>query len=278
MKKEVRYPSALTIAGSDSGGGAGIQADLKTFSAIGVYGTSVITSITAQNTQGVRKVEVLSSEIIQAQLEAVLDDIRIDAVKTGMLPTPEIIKLVSSVINHYKLKTVIIDPVMVATTGARLSAASTVDTFRKELFSRITLLTPNIPEAEALSGISITEEKDMYKAADKMMEMGCKSILIKGGHFTTTNSTDILFRMDQPPVRFSAQRIHTGNVHGTGCTFASAITAYMALGNKLEEAIEKGKKYIENAIIAGADIITGKGAGPVNHFFCPEILKPVNKK
>lgn len=272
----VRYPTALTIAGSDSGGGAGIQADLKTFSAIGVFGTSVITSITAQNTREVRKVEVLSPEIIQLQLEAVLDDIRVDVIKTGMLPTPEVIEIVASVIDRYQLKQLIIDPVMVATTGARLSSANTIEAFQYCLFPRILLITPNIPEAEALSGIEIRDESAIYKAADIMMNMGCRAVLIKGGHLQGMDSTDILFRQNEKPMKFTSNRVKTKNVHGTGCSFSSAIAAYLALGNDLEQAVQKAKEFIYQAIEAGANITTGKGSGPVNHFFKPESLKTLD--
>jgi hydroxymethylpyrimidine/phosphomethylpyrimidine kinase len=264
MKK--RYPTALTVAGSDSGGCAGIQADLKTFSALDVFGTSVITAITAQNTQEVRAVEVLSPGIIRQQLEAVLDDIPIDALKTGMLPTPAIIEVVAGIIDRYALKNVIIDPVMVATSGARLTATSISDAFRTELFRRINLITPNIPEAEALAGIAVRTEKDFRKAAEILLAQGCPAVLIKGGHLSTDCSVDILFRHDKEPVSFSSPRTDTVNLHGTGCTFSSAIAAYMALGQELEAAIKSAKTYISSAIQSGSRMTLGKGYGPVNHF------------
>jgi hydroxymethylpyrimidine/phosphomethylpyrimidine kinase len=273
MEKAGRYPTALTIAGSDSGGCAGIQADLKTFSSLGVFGTSAITAVTAQNTTEVRYVEVLSSKIIKKQLEAVLDDIAVDAVKTGMLPSVEIIKLVASVIDQYNFPAVIADPVMVATSGARLVSPSVVAAFKNYMYNRITLITPNISEAEALSGLKINSERNMHEAANILLEQGCPAVLIKGGHTQSTDSTDILFRANKEPVPFSVPRIDSRNLHGTGCTFSSAITAYAALGQDLENAVRLAKNYISCAIHAGKDITTGKGYGPVNHFFKPQSLK-----
>jgi hydroxymethylpyrimidine/phosphomethylpyrimidine kinase len=267
MNETKRYPAALTVAGSDSGGCAGIQADLKTFSAIGVFGTSVITSVTAQNTQEVLAVEVLSPGIIRQQAEAVLDDITIDAVKTGMLPSSEIIDAVAALIDRYALKNVIVDPVMVATSGARLASASIAGAFRDALYRRIRLITPNIPEAEALSGISIEGEKDFRKAAEILLAQGCPAVLIKGGHLASANSVDILFRPDREPLSFSSPRTDTVNLHGTGCTFSSAIAAYCALGLELEAAIEAAKSYISSAIRSGSRMRLGKGHGPVHHFF-----------
>jgi hydroxymethylpyrimidine/phosphomethylpyrimidine kinase len=278
MNSVKRYPSALTIAGSDSGGCAGIQADIKTFSALGVFGTSVITSVTAQNTREVRAVEVLSSAIVRRQLEAVLDDIRIDAVKTGMLPSSRIVEVVASVIDRYQLKTVIVDPVMVATSGDRLSPESVAGAFRHRLYGRISLITPNIPEAEILSGVSIRSEKDFGKAAEILLGQGCPAVLIKGGHLASASSSDILFRHDREPVAFSASpRIESANLHGTGCTFSSAIAACMALGMDLEAAIASAKDYITSAIRYGSEAVTGKGHGPVNHFFNPKPLEAITR-
>ena len=273
MKKIKRYPTALTIAGSDSGGCAGIQADLKTFSSLGVFGTSVITAITAQNTTEVRAVEILSSPIIKKQLETVLDDIVVDVVKTGMLPSVETIEAVASIIDRYNLPTIIVDPVMVATSGTRLASSFIVSAFRDYLYPRITLITPNLPEAEALSGIEIHSEEDMCTAAEILLAQGCPAVLIKGGHSQSPNSTDILFTVNKEPIRFSVPRIDSCNLHGTGCTFSSAIAAHMALGHDLEDAIRLAKNYISSAIDAGQNIIIGKGSGPVNHFFEPQSLK-----
>ncbi|MDR2057519.1 MAG: bifunctional hydroxymethylpyrimidine kinase/phosphomethylpyrimidine kinase [Dysgonamonadaceae bacterium] len=272
MNETKRYPAALTIAGSDSGGCAGVQADIKTFSALGVFGASVVTAITAQNTTEVRNVEILSPEIIRQQAESVLDDITIDTIKTGMLPTPQIIEVVASIIDRYRPAIVIADPVMVATNGARLAAASIIDAFREKLYSKITLITPNITEIEALSGITVRTESDFQPAAEVLLNQGCSAVLIKGGHLVSTYTTDVLFRHDKEPVIFSSPRIDSINLHGTGCTYSSAIAAYSALGMDLEMAIDAAKKYITSAIRQGKGIRTGKGYGPVNHFFDPKIL------
>jgi hydroxymethylpyrimidine/phosphomethylpyrimidine kinase len=267
MNATRRYPTALTIAGSDSGGCAGIQADLKTFSALGVFGASAITAVTAQNTVEVRAVEALSPEIVRQQLEAVLDDIPVDAVKTGMLPSPEIIEVVAGVIDRYSLKSVVVDPVMVATSGARLASASVAAAFRQLLYRRISLITPNLPEAEALSGKAIRTEKDFRAAAEVLLHQGCPAVLIKGGHLSSACSVDMLFRRDGEAASFSSPRIATANLHGTGCTFSSAIAAYMALGQELEAAIKSAKACIASAIQAGSKMTLGKGYGPVSHFF-----------
>ncbi|MDR1342889.1 MAG: bifunctional hydroxymethylpyrimidine kinase/phosphomethylpyrimidine kinase [Prevotellaceae bacterium] len=273
MNKTKRYPTALTVAGSDSGGCAGIQADIKTFSAIGVFGASAITAVTAQNTQEVRAVEALPLPIIRQQLEAVLDDIAIDAVKTGMLPSPEVVEVVAAAIDRYRLKNVIVDPVMVATGGARLASASVADAFRQALYRRISLITPNIPEAEALSGVHIRTEDDFRRAAEALLGQGCPAVLVKGGHLTSACSVDILFRQDKEPVAFSSPRIDTANLHGTGCTFSSAIAAYRALGLEWEAAVATAKTYVTSAIRHGSGVATGKGHGPVNHFFDPQPLR-----
>ena len=273
MHTPKRYPTALTIAGSDSGGGAGIQADLKTFSALGVFGTSVITAITVQNTYQVRAVEILSAQIIQSQLEAVLDDITVDVIKTGMLPTPEIIETLASTIDKYGLRTIVIDPVMVATSGARLTSANTIGSFKEILYKRLTLLTPNIPEAEALSGIKIENKTDIYKAGDIFINQGCNAVLIKGGHLQGERALDVLFSRNTDPECFSSEFIKTNNLHGTGCTLASAIAAYLSLGNDLTTSVRNAKQYISDAITAGSGVITGHGNGPVNHFFDPQLLR-----
>ena len=275
MNNKKRYSTALTIAGSDSGGGAGIQADLKTFSSLGVFGASVITSITAQNTCEVRAIEILSPVIIRQQLETVLDDIVVDAVKTGMLPNSETIEVVASIIDEYDLKTVVVDPVMVATSGARLASDSITHSFRNELYKRTTLITPNIPEAEILSGVKINEATDMQKAADILLSQGCKFVLIKGGHLPDSQIVDMLFSQNKEPLLFSSPKIQTKNLHGTGCTLSSAITAYMSLGFSIEDAVQSAKQYIFHAIHAGNDVVTGRGGGPVNHFFEP---KPLNTR
>lgn len=271
MKTDIyyRYPAALTIAGSDSGGGAGIQADIKTFSALGVYGASVITSVTAQNTQGVRGIQPISPEILKGQLDAVFEDITFDAVKIGMLHNKTAAEMVVEAIDTYSPCPIILDPVMISTSGNKLLQDDAIDIIVRELFKRTSLVTPNIDEAEFLSGMKITSERDMHLAADRLLASGCRGVLIKGGHLKGDAMTDLLFTPDLPPVRLSTATIATGNGHGTGCTLSSAIAAYMALGNDLAEAVRLAKTYITEAIQAGKEVRTGHGHGPLNHFFAP---------
>ncbi|MDR1417524.1 MAG: bifunctional hydroxymethylpyrimidine kinase/phosphomethylpyrimidine kinase [Prevotellaceae bacterium] len=277
MNEAIHYPVALTIAGSDSGGCAGIQADLKTFSAIGVFGTSVITAITAQNTQEVRAIEILSPSIIRQQLEATLDDIPAKATKIGMLPSPEIVEVVAEIIDRYRLKNVVLDPVMVSTSGARLTSALTTDAFRQELYRRATIITPNVPEAEALSGVTIRTEKDFRKAAEALLNQGCHAVLIKGGHLSSDCSVDMLFQQSGEPFSLVSPRLSTANLHGAGCTLSSAIVAYRARGLTWARALDMAKNYVNFAILYGGDVTTGKGRGPLNHFFNPQPLEGVQE-
>lgn len=264
-----RYPTALTIAGSDSGGGAGIQADIKTFSALGVYGASVITSVTAQNTMGVRGIQAISPEILKGQLDAVFEDLTIDAVKIGMLHNKAAAALVVESIDRYAPTYIILDPVMISTSGNKLLQDDAIDIIVRELFHRATLVTPNIDEAEYLSGIKIFSEIDMEQAAGKLLSLGCRAVLMKGGHLKGKDMTDILYVSGKSPLRLSVETIETTNGHGTGCTLSSAIAAYLALGKQLPDAVSAAKEYITNAIHSGKDVKTGHGHGPLNHFFAP---------
>lgn len=264
-----RYPVALTIAGSDSGGGAGIQADLKTFSALGVYGTSVITAITAQNTQGVSAVESVSPEMVRAQAEAVFSDICVDAVKIGMLHSPEIIRTVAALLDAHKPAHVILDPVMIATSGDKLIQDDCVNLILTELFPKATLVTPNLDEAEFLTGMKIHDTETLELAGRKLLSYGCKAVLMKGGHLPSENMTDLLICQDGTITCFSEKKIESRNTHGTGCTFSSAIAAHLSHGLDLNEAVAKSKTFITKAIYHGAQIQTGKGHGPLNHFFQP---------
>lgn len=264
-----RYPVALTIAGSDSGGGAGIQADIKTFSALGVYGASVITSVTAQNTLGVRGIQAISPEILQGQLDAVFEDITIDAVKIGMVHNKTAADIIVKTIDKYSPTYIILDPVMISTSGNKLLQDDAIDIIVQELFHRSTLVTPNLDEAEYLTGLKITSEKEMDQAADKLLSLGCNAVLLKGGHFKGEQMTDILYMPEMPPVRLSTATIETFNGHGTGCTLSSAIAAYLALGKNLPDAVRSAKEYITKAIQTGKDVKTGHGHGPLNHFFDP---------
>lgn len=272
-----RYPVALTIAGSDSGGGAGIQADIKTFSALGVYGASAITSITAQNTQGVRGIQAIIPEILEGQIHAVFEDIIVDAVKIGMLHNKEAAQVVISAIDTFKPTKIVLDPVMISTSGSKLLEDDTIDIITRELFKRVTLVTPNIDEAAFLSGMTIRNEEEMETAAYRLMEMGCNALLMKGGHLGKEEMADILYMKDQAPIRFAVPAIDTFNSHGTGCTLSSAIAAYLALGKDLQEAVRMAKQYITTALSEGANVKTGHGYGPLNHFFAPVPLIKIER-
>lgn len=254
---------ALTIAGSDSGGGAGIQADLKTFSALGVFGMSVITSITAQNTIEVRAIHDIPTDIIREQIRAVVEDIGVDAAKTGMLRTPEIIKTVADEVKNYDFP-LVIDPVMIAKSGAELMAPEAREALVKHLFPLAKVVTPNINEAEEITKISIRSIEDMVKAAKYIVEnYGCEAAIVKGGHAETSNEAIDVLYWNNDFYFYKSPRIFTKNTHGTGCTFSAAIAAELAKGKKLTEAIDTAKKFIYLAIKYGLGI--GHGHGPVNH-------------
>lgn len=257
---------ALTIAGSDSGGGAGIQADLKTFSALGVYGASVITAITAQNTRGVSAVEDISTAMIAAQMEAVFSDLAIGAVKIGMVSRIEIIETIAEHL-RIKNKPVVLDPVMVATSGDRLLQEEAIETLRTALLPLAMLATPNLPEAALLSGQPIaTNRQDVARQAEAILKTGVQAVLIKGGHAGGSESVDLLLGSDGLH-EFSMPRIETRNDHGTGCTLAAAITANLALGYALADAIGLAKDYLQGALAAGRELHVGHGHGPVHHFY-----------
>ena len=257
-----RVRTALTIAGSDSGGGAGIQADLKTFSALGVFGTSALTAITAQNTLGVTAVFELPPEIVAAQIDAVVSDIGADAVKTGMIANSEIIRVVAAKVREHGLSTLVVDPVMVATSGDRLLREEAVTALRTELLPLATVVTPNLPEAAVLTGRSIDSLADMREAARVIVGLGVRSVVVKGGHLHG-DATDIFYDGDQF-VELPARHIETTSTHGTGCTMASAIAALLAKGKSLEDAVSGAKVYVTAAIERAYPI--GHGHGPVHHF------------
>ncbi|KXZ39334.1 hydroxymethylpyrimidine/phosphomethylpyrimidine kinase [Alkalithermobacter thermoalcaliphilus JW-YL-7 = DSM 7308] len=255
--------TALTIAGSDSCAGAGIQADLKTFYAHGVYGMSVITAVTAQNTKGVIGIENISADMVEKQLDAIFTDIKVDAVKVGMLSNRDIIKSVSRKLKKYSPDNIVLDPVMVSKSGHTLLGPDAKDILLKELLPLCTIVTPNIPEAEVITGVTINSINDMKKSCKVIFEMGAKMILIKGGHLST-DPVDILF--DGKGFKyFIGKRIHTKNTHGTGCTLSSAIASNLAKGYSVEKSIVKAKEYITIAIQNSLSI--GKGIGPTNHFY-----------
>ena len=253
---------ALTIAGSDSGGGAGIQADLKTFLALGVYGMSVLTSITAQNTLGVQGIHDLPPDFVGLQIDSVMQDIGADAVKIGMLSNAQIIKTVSKKIKKYQVKNLVIDPVMVAKGGDRLLRVDAVKELKQDLIPLAMIVTPNLGEAEVLSELRIQNIEDMKEAARKIYKLGAKNVLIKGGHLLSNKAIDLLYNGENFR-EFKAERINTKNTHGTGCTLSSAIAAGLAQGKKVEEAVNTAKKYITLAIQNSLDI--GHGHGPLNH-------------
>jgi hydroxymethylpyrimidine/phosphomethylpyrimidine kinase len=257
-----RVRTALTIAGSDSGGGAGIQADLKTFSALGVFGTSAITAITAQNTLGVTAVFELPPEIVAAQIDAVLTDIGADAVKTGMLSNSEIIRVVAAKVREYGISTLVVDPVMVATSGDRLLREDAVEALRTELLPLATVVTPNLPEAEVLMGQEVSSLEQMREAARAIVGLGARSAVVKGGHLAG-DAVDVFYD-GSSFTELPARRIDTTSTHGTGCTLASAIAALLARGEPLESAIGGAKVYLTAAIERSFPL--GRGHGPVHHF------------
>lgn len=268
----MHYKCALTIAGSDSIGGAGVQADIKTMSAIGVYAASAITAVTVQNTCGVYDIETLRPEIVGGQIRAVMDDIEPIAVKIGMVNDKNTIISIAEALRPYHPKAVVIDPVMVSTSGCRLMEEDALNVFRSELMPLATLLTPNVPEAEILAGMKICNVGDMDSAARTICkEAGC-DVLIKGGHLDGNTKTDILYKRGKRMSTYEATTVNTRNTHGTGCTLSSAITAFFALGMTMDEAVRQAKEYLHKALEAGKDVEIGNGHGPVDHFFNPRAL------
>jgi hydroxymethylpyrimidine/phosphomethylpyrimidine kinase len=253
----------MTIAGSDSGGGAGIQADLKTFAALGVYGTSSITAITAQNTLGVTAVHEIPIDVIAAQITAVISDIGADAVKTGMLSSSQIVEVVSEELARHAVDRLVVDPVMIAKSGDPLLKEEAVEALRTRLLPLALVVTPNIPEAEVLTGRKITSQDDMRRAARDILALGARSVVVKGGHLEGP-ATD-LFYDGSSFHDFTAPRIDTVNTHGTGCTFASAVAAGLAKNLRLVEAVAQAKEYVTQAIRHSYPI--GQGHGPLHHFY-----------
>ncbi|MCH8026173.1 MAG: bifunctional hydroxymethylpyrimidine kinase/phosphomethylpyrimidine kinase [Chloroflexi bacterium] len=258
-----RAPIVLTIAGSDSGAGAGIQADLKTFAALGIYGASAITAITAQNTQRVTQVLELSPEIVAAQIDAVVEDMPVAVVKTGMLGSAEVVKIVAAKVREHGLQPLVVDPVMVATSGDRLLPEEAVLTLREELLPLAAVLTPNVPEAEALLGRPLASWDDLRAGAEELATMGAGAVVITGGH-REGPATDLLY--DGHEFReYTAHRVDTEHTHGTGCTFASAIAAALAKGSDVRGAVAMAKAYVTRALQSAYAV--GEGHGPVHHFF-----------
>lgn len=268
-------PRALTIAGSDSGGGAGIQADLKTFQMLGVFGMSALTAVTAQNTMGVQGIHDLPPDFVRQQIDSVASDIGIDAAKTGMLSQPEIIEAVVVAMKEHHIEKLVVDPVMVAKGGARLLVPTAERVLREQLLPIAYVVTPNIPEAEALLLRRIETVADMRDAAKRICDMGAQRVIIKGGHLPGGSSIDILYdgtNVDE----LHADRIDTKNTHGTGCTFSSALTAWLARGVEFTMAVERAKQFITAAIAGGISL--GHGHGPTNHWALMEQQDAVTKQ
>jgi len=256
--------TALTIAGSDSGGGAGIQADLKTFAAHGVYGTTAVTAVTAQNTLGVTGWEPVSTDLVVAQIEAVVGDLGAHAVKTGMLATAAIVEAVAAAIDGLELPQVVVDPVMIAKGGDRLLAEEAVAMVKTELIRRAMVVTPNIPEAEVLADIAIRSLDDMRSAARRILGLGARVVVVKGGHLDGPESVDVVCTSDRM-FELRGPRLPGRHTHGTGCTFAAAIAANLALGRDVEVALQDARRYLEGAIRHAPGL--GQGHGPLNHFW-----------
>jgi hydroxymethylpyrimidine/phosphomethylpyrimidine kinase len=260
MKK---YTRVLTIAGSDSGSGAGIQADLKTFTALDCYGTTAITAITAQNTVKINDVFILPTEVIKTQIISILDDIGTNAVKIGMLPDAEGIEAISQLLQLYNTPNIVLDTIMIASSGRNLLSESAFNVLKQNLIPIATLITPNIPEAELLLDVKITTKNDIAHALKALQQLGCDNVLLKGGHLEGETCTDALLTADGSMYQFSHPRITSRNTHGTGCTLSSAIAAYLAKGETLPEACKKAGDYVHQAIINGANYRLGKGNGPL---------------
>ena len=263
----------MSIAGSDSGGGAGIQADIKTIAALGCYGMTAITALTAQNTLGVRSIHGVPPQMLRDQIDAVVEDIGVHAVKIGMLHSPEIVLTVAQAIDRHALKLVVLDPVMVATSGAVLIGSPAIAVLVRELFGRVMVITPNLDEASLLVGRPLENEHAMEEAARELIGMGARAVLLKGGHLAGDAVSDLLMTQDEQIHWMRAPRIATTNTHGTGCTLSSAMAAYLALGQPLLEAVLGARAYVRAALAAGSGVRTGAGGGPLNHGHAPHAMQ-----
>ena len=264
----MKYSRVLTIAGSDSGGGAGIQADIKAISAMGCYAASAITAVTVQNTIGVQAVHPIPLDILAGQIDAVLSDIGADSIKIGMLHSSDVVNLVADKIEQYNIRNVVLDPVMVSTSGHRLIEESAINTLIDRLIPLSRVITPNIPEAEILSGIKIENEEIFDEVAHKLSNDGKISVFLKAGHLSGDLLIDYFYNAEVDEIiKLESKRVRTQNTHGTGCTLSSALAAALAKGEDLSSAAKSAKYYIEQAIISGANYTIGHGHGPVNHFW-----------
>lgn len=262
------YIKVLTIAGSDSGGGAGIQADIKAISALGCYATTAITAVTVQNTLGVEAVHPIPLDILGGQIEAVLSDIGTDAVKIGMLHSSEVVEVVAEALQRHNITNIVLDPVMVSTSGHRLIEESAIATLQQKLLPMARVITPNIPEAEILAGVKIDTNDQLAAVARALSQGGKVSVLLKAGHLTDNHLVDVLYNAeDDSIVELPSERCYTPNTHGTGCTLSSALAATLAQGHSLTEATRRAKEYLTGAIRSGAEYEIGGGHGPVDHFW-----------
>ena len=272
MNKKYTYPSVLTIAGFDGSGGAGIQADIKTFSALGCFATSVLTALPVQNTQGVRSIYPIPHQAVAEQIEAILDDIFPDAIKIGMVHTSGLVSTIVATLKKYPSVPLVFDPVMVATSGHKLIEDATIQAIIEQLFPVASVITPNMDEAAILAQMPVSTLDEMYVAGKKILALGCRSVLLKGGHLNLPEITSLYFDADGQVHSFAFEKFPTNNTHGSGCTLSSAIAAYLAQGKNLHEAVTLGQTYVHEAIRHGADVAIGKGNGPLNHFFNPQKL------
>ncbi|WBL27052.1 bifunctional hydroxymethylpyrimidine kinase/phosphomethylpyrimidine kinase [Zunongwangia sp. HGR-M22] len=270
--KTYKYPSALTIAGFDGSGGAGIQADIKTISALGCYATSVLTALPVQNTTGVKNIFSIPYQAVSEQIKSIFEDIFPDAVKIGMVHTSELVETIVKELQKYPKTPLVFDPVMVATSGHKLIEDETIKSIVEKLFPLADVITPNMDEAAVLAEMKVETLEDMKKAGEKIMKMGCKSVLMKGGHLKGDKITSLYFAENSQVYSYEFEKFDTSNTHGSGCTLSSAIAAYLAQGKELVEAIKLGQNFAHNAINHGKDVKTGDGNGPLNHFFNPQKL------
>jgi hydroxymethylpyrimidine/phosphomethylpyrimidine kinase len=268
-----QYPRVLSIAGSDSGGGAGIQADLKTIAALGCYGMTAITALTAQNTLGVRSIHSVPPQMLTDQIDAVVEDIGVDAVKIGMLHSADTVRTVAAAIERHALPRIVLDPVMIATSGAVLIDQEAIAVLVGALFPKAAVVTPNLDEAALLVGRPLESESDMESAARQLIETGAPAVLLKGGHLPGKTVSDLLLLRGEKPCWMRAPRIDSPNTHGTGCTLSSAIAAHLALGSGLPQAVELARDYVRGALAAGAAVRTGQGSGPLNHGYAPQPMR-----
>jgi hydroxymethylpyrimidine/phosphomethylpyrimidine kinase len=273
MKK---YPSVMTIAGFDPSGGAGIQADIKTISALGCYATSALTALPVQNTLGVQSIHPIPVEVVARQMRAILDDIAPDAIKIGMVHSAELVDTIVGVLGEYPWagwrERIVFDPVMVATSGHRLIEEATIDEIVKKLFPLAAIITPNMDEAAVLAGMAVRTLDDMYVAGERILKSGPRSLLMKGGHLGTPRLTSLFFDSAGGVAELHSERCDTRNTHGSGCTLSSAIASYLARGESPADAVGLAQEWVSEAIAHGSDVTVGRGNGPLNHFWNPEKL------